>query len=127
MTLSPDHERGGWTRINLPFPPSANNLFVNVPKRGRVRSSRYSMWREEAGWMIREQRPPSFIGPVAVTITLVPKDKRRRDADNGAKAVLDLLVSHGVIAGDDNRIVRKVTIQWCDVGAHCAVFVEQAA
>lgn len=118
---------GERARINLPFPPSTNNLFVNVPKRGRVRSSRYMMWLKEAGWELQAQRPGTFIGPVALTISLCPKDKRRRDADNGAKAVIDLLVRHGVIAADDNRIVRKVTIEWCDVGAHCAVFVEGAA
>lgn len=113
--------------LTLPFPPSTNNLFVNVGKRGRVRSSRYDLWLNEAGWELKAQRPPKMLGRVAVTICLCPVDKRRRDADNGAKACLDLLVKHGVIEGDDSRFVRKVTMQWVDVGAHCTVFVERAA
>jgi len=120
------NDNGGlW--LTLPFPPSTNNLFVNVPKRGRVRSSRYDQWLKEAGWELQSQRPRKMGGKVAVTICLCPVDKRRRDADNGAKSVLDLLVKHGVIEGDDSRFVRKVTTQWVDVGAHCTVFVEQAA
>lgn len=113
--------------LTLPFPPSVNNLFVNAGKRGRVKSSRYIMWLNDAGWELKSQRPAKMRGRVSVTICLCPIDKRLRDADNGAKALLDLLVKHGVIEGDDSRFVRKVSIEWVDVGAHCTVFVEQAA
>lgn len=126
MTVEAVNDNGAiW--LTLPFPPSTNNLFVNAGKRGRVRSSRYDLWLNEAGWELKAQRPPKMLGRVAVTICLCPVDKRRRDADNGAKACLDLLVKHGVIEGDDSRFVRKVTMQWVDVGAHCTVFVERAA
>lgn len=114
----------GSTWITLPFPPSTNNLFVNAGKRGRVRSSRYEMWLNEAGWELKSQRPVKHTGPVNVTIALCPFDKRRRDADNGCKAVLDLLVKHQVIPADDNRFVKSVTAKWVDVGAACSVFVE---
>ena len=113
--------------LTIPFPPSANNLFVNAGKRGRIKSSRYTMWLNEAGWELQSQRPKKMLGKVSVTICLCPVDKRRRDADNGCKAVLDLLVKHQVIEADDSRCVRKVTAQWVDVGAHCTVFVEHAA
>lgn len=113
--------------LTLPFPPSSNNLFVNAGKRGRIKSSRYTMWLNEAGWELQSQRPKKMLGKVSVTICLCPVDKRRRDADNGCKAVLDLLVKHQVIEADDSRCVRKVTAQWVDVGAHCTVFVEHAA
>ena len=111
----------------LPFPPSANNLFVNAGKRGRVRSSRYDLWLNEAGWELKSQRPQKMLGRVAVTIALCPISKRRQDADNLNKAVLDLLVKHQVIEGDDSRFVREVTVRWVDVGAHCTVCVERAA
>lgn len=113
--------------LTLPFPPSTNNLFVNAGKRGRVRSSRYDLWLKEAGWELQAQRPPKIKGRVAVTIALCPIDKRRRDADNGCKAILDLLVKHQVIEADDSRIVRSITAKWVDVGAHCSVFVERTA
>ncbi len=35
--------------VVLPLPPSTNNLYVNVPKVGRVRSKRYKAWIDEAG------------------------------------------------------------------------------
>lgn len=117
----------GSSWIVLPFPPSVNNLFVNAGKRGRIKSSRYEIWLNEAGWELKRQRPVKHAGPVSVTIALCPSDKRRRDADNGCKAVLDLLVKHQVIEGDDNRFVKAVTARWVDVGAPCSVFVEASA
>jgi Holliday junction resolvase RusA-like endonuclease len=41
-----------------------------------------------------------------------PKTKRATDLGNREKAVTDLLVSHGVIQGDDQRYVRQITLEW---------------
>lgn len=125
-SLEPVNDNGSvW--LTLPFPPSANNLFVNAGRRGRIKSSRYEMWLNEAGWELKSQRPSKMTGRVAVTIALCPVSKRRMDADNFNKPVLDLLVKHGVLEGDDSRFVREITVRWVDVGAHCSVFVERTA
>lgn len=93
-------------RVALPRPPSANNLFLNVPGKGRVRSKRYKAWAEEAGkTILAAGARPRFESPVAMLIEGVGGI----DVDN-IKAVPDLLKTMGVLADDklidDLRIVR---------------------
>src|SRR5690606_3298577 len=73
------------TIVQLPFPPSVNNLFRNAGKR-RIDTERYAAWKKEAAWSIRAQRPRPIPGRVVVTIEVVAPDNRRRDADNCSKA-----------------------------------------
>lgn len=114
-------------RVNLPWPPSVNNLYINAGRK-RVRSPRYRKWQDEAGWALKAARPPAFDGPVSVTIELCPPDNRRLDADNRNKPILDLLVSHGVIKDDDSRHVRSVTARFVKDRVHsCTVIVEAVA
>lgn len=110
--------------LKLPFPVSVNNLFINVPKRGRVRSSAYRNWALEAGVAVHVQRVPKMLGEVSVCIALCAPDKRRRDADNAAKAVLDLLATHAIIEGDDSRFVRSIQTKWVASGDPCTVTVK---
>ena len=96
----------------LPFPPSVNNLFINVPGRGRIRSPKYRAWQSEAGWRLRHQRAIPIKGPVTVEIVAIRPDARRRDIDNLAKAVCDLLVANNVI--EDDRMVNRIASEWAD-------------
>jgi crossover junction endodeoxyribonuclease RusA len=96
--------------LNLPFPPSTNNLFKNVGKR-RALTDAYKAWRDEAGWSLKMQRPGQLEGSVSVTIA-VQRKPNRGDIDNRAKAVLDLLVEHGVI--EDDRLVEELCLKWSD-------------
>lgn len=97
--------------IVLPFPPSTNNLFINVGKR-RIRSPRYDGWRSEAIAAIWQQRPAKVAGPFRLTLTFDRPDNRARDLDNLAKAPLDALVHTGVIEGD--HLSREITLRWSD-------------
>src|SRR5579859_2740277 len=102
------------TVIDLPFPPSTNNLFVNG-LRGRFPSQKYADWIVEAGWELARQRPPKCVGPVRLSFEFQDgRDKRKRDVTNLLKAPEDLLVKHGVIEADDNTIVRAVEACWSD-------------
>jgi Holliday junction resolvase RusA-like endonuclease len=83
--------------LELPIPPSANALFRNVPKRGRVKTSRYEAWLKEAGWLLKSQRPEKIIGPYHITIAVAPS---RHDLGNLEKATSDLLQAHQVIEND---------------------------
>lgn len=56
------------------------------------------------------QRPLPIACPVLVTIRLAPPNKREYDLDNRVKACLDLIVSHGLIRSDSNRIIKRLTI-----------------
>lgn len=95
-------------------PPSANNLYRNVPGKGRVRSDAYKAWQHRAGWQVELARPGFISGKVEVRYAIPwPKDKRRRDLENLAKPLSDLLVKHRLIE-DDSRIVR-LELAYADV------------
>lgn len=111
------------TTITLPFPPPLNNLFANVPKKGRVRSDRYRQWANAAGWAIKEAKPQPILGKVNLTILLGKPDNRKRDLDGLSKAPIDLLVDHQVIS--DDSLVQRITLAWAPV-VGCQVTVEAA-
>jgi Holliday junction resolvase RusA-like endonuclease len=101
--------------IALPMPPTTNNLFCGNGKL-RYRSKEYTDWIKEAGWRLADQRPPLMAGKVILLIEVEePKTARRQDVANREKAVTDLLVSHRVIQGDDQRFVRELTVRWAPV------------
>lgn len=110
-------------KLILPVPPSTNNLFINVPGRGRVIGGEYQRWRKAAQDSLWEQKREVFDVPVVVIIT-VP-DKGRRDADNYSKACLDFLVQQEMITDDSRKYVRRLTVQFGDV-EQCEVEVTPA-
>jgi crossover junction endodeoxyribonuclease RusA len=113
----------GEVRAAISWPPSVNNLFFNVPGRGRVPSKEYQHWKQEAGWELKAQKPQRFTVPVEITVELNPPTKRAFDPDGKLKAVIDLLVAHQVIADDNFNHVRSVTARIVEVGAPCTVVV----
>jgi Holliday junction resolvase RusA-like endonuclease len=108
----------------LPFPPSTNNLFLNSRGKGRILSPEYRAWKEQAGWQLKSQRPKPLGVRAFVQIDL--DNRRKGDADNRAKPVLDLLVEHQVLAGDSKKHVRRVSIGWEPVSG-CRVILCEAA
>ena len=103
------------TVITLPMPPTTNNLFAGNGRR-RYRTSQYNTWAEAAGWELKRQRPASVAGRVSLLIQVAePKTKRAQDLDNKTKALLDLLVFHGVIQGDSQNFVRRIILEWADI------------
>jgi crossover junction endodeoxyribonuclease RusA len=111
--------------LSLPLPPSVNNLFVNVPGRGRAPSSHYTKWKSDAAICIMAARQKPIAGPFQATLTFDAPDKRPRDLDNMAKAPLDALKRAGLI--EDDRLARKLTLEWGDAkpkGAEVHVIIE---
>lgn len=98
--------------FKLPFPPSVNALYRNVPGRGRVKTQRYLTWLRAAGNEVLAQAPgqPSIRGAVSIAIAVYRPDKRRRDLGNLEKAVTDLLVTYAMI--DDDRHVASLLLEW---------------
>ena len=99
-------------RLELPTPPSLNNLFITTKSGHRAPSKRYSQWRHIAAQALY-MGYKRLEGPVTIKITV--EDKGRRDLDNFCKSVLDFCVTHRVIEGDSREFVRKITIEWGDV------------
>ena len=96
--------------LDLPMPPPLNNLF---PTRGgrRVPSERYRAWRDDARIELLAQRPPHIAGPFSAELSFQRPDRRRRDLDGcGVKAVLDSLVSAGVI--EDDHLAKRIILEW---------------
>lgn len=106
--------------ILLPFPPSVNDAYGNNKTgkgRGRYRTAEYEAWKIEAGYALNRQKPGLFKSRAIVFISI--DDKRQGDCGNREKVVTDLLVSHGVLKGDQKRYVKRVSIGWESVeGCH---------
>lgn len=97
--------------IDLPRPPSVNNLTTNHPVHGRVPTPRYASWLRAAGNELNGQKPGRVDGAYELTLLVgIVNDKRRRDLGNLEKAVSDLLVEHHVIA--DDSLARRIVIEW---------------
>ena len=61
------------TFLDIPLPPSTNNLFVNVVGKGRRKSGEYKSWCNAAAWKIRaSDNYARFRGPFSVEIVLPP-------------------------------------------------------
>lgn len=94
----------------LPFPPSVNNLFLNVRRGGRIKTPRYREWIEEAGWLLKQQKVPLVPGHVYITYRVNRPDKRKHDLDNLLKAPTDLLVAHRII--EEDSMIDGFEIMW---------------
>lgn len=112
------------TRINLPFPPSSNNMFVNAKGKGRIKSKEYDAWRQHALLMINSQKIKPIKGEVSISIGLVKQTYHRQDCTNRIKAVEDCLVEAGIIQNDDDRYVRRVSVEWLAHGDPCSVLIQ---
>lgn len=105
-------ETAGQALLTLPeLPPSANALFANATK-GRTKTALYRLWQAAAIQDLRlVQRAPLIKGRVIVAI-VAERPSGRRDIDNLAKPILDLLVKAEVI--EDDCLVERLTLQWAD-------------
>ena len=96
----------------LPFPPSVNSAYRNVPGRGRVKSRVYKEWLTEATIMARLQSHGTIEGAYAFHMKASRPDRRARDLGNLEKVTHDLCVSLGLVE-DDSRCER-ILLEWSD-------------
>lgn len=107
--------------IRLPVPPSTNNLFINARNgRGRILSPDYRAWRKTAAKALTLSSWDMPSRPYGITIRV--NVNHQSDIDNRTKAVLDLLVEHKIIDGDQwvnaLHVYRDRTIVGCTVEFH---------
>lgn len=113
--------------INLPFPPSVNRIWRSRTgangKPAYYLDKRYATWKRVCDNTLMATRPrPQVRGHFTASITL-SDTKRRGDADNRAKAILDWLQSAGVIENDS--LADAVSIGWGYAPEGCCVRLYQ--
>jgi Holliday junction resolvase RusA-like endonuclease len=88
--------------IDLPRPPSVNNLFLNKGRGGgRVKTRAYREWVSLAAWEIKiAARSGRIEGKFGVLIILGACPGNAPDLDNMIKPIVDALVSAGVTPDD---------------------------
>ena len=109
-------------QVLLPYPPTANNLFLNMRGRGRVKSPQYRTWIGLATVKAYQQKIQKTPGKVRVSYLVARPDKRRRDISNLVKPIEDLLVSVGAI--DDDSKIQSFEIAWDETGSFSGVLVK---
>ena len=99
-------------RLRLMVPPSTNSLFASVGNR-RVKTRNYRDWIELSEYQICKQSPVSkIIAVIPYSVSIAVNVNRRRDIDNIAKPVLDLLVAKRIVVDDrycDLLEIRRVS------------------
>lgn len=94
--------------IELPWPPSVNHYWRMFNGRMLI-SEKGRNYKKEVGYRLLTLKIPKLIGRIRISIELFPPDKRRRDIDNVAKAILDSLSPH--LYDDDSQVDRLTIIR----------------
>ena len=117
MKLPPELERkileqagdGRVGVIELPAPPSANNLFFSIVRFSkkqnrhvvcRVKTDAYQEWEAAVASTVKRLASPTSY-PVGIEYTLIGKWNRARDGQNVLKAIPDAMKTNGVLANDN--------------------------
>jgi Holliday junction resolvase RusA-like endonuclease len=114
---------GGAAAVELPTPPSVNNLFLTAGRR-RVKAPAYRAWLAVAVPAAAGLARPA--GPCRVVVTVVARLRANRDLDNLLKPVGDCLVAAGVLAADDVRSVVGWQVDYRPTPGGAGVVVELA-
>ena len=104
----------------LPFPPSTNRLWRSV--RGRViLSPHYKDWKKRAFEAVHilqniGQQPVLGVHELELHLSAV---RKRGDADNRLKAVLDIATELMFIVED--KLCRRASVEWATIDHDCLV------
>lgn len=108
---------------NLPFPPSVNALW-RISGRRMYRSKKYTEWLGEAALALELEQKPEIDYPFNIEIVIGRPDKRRRDLDNLAKPILDVL-QHCKVLQDDCH-AQRITMLWTNDIDGCKITISAA-
>lgn len=96
--------------IDLTLPPSANQRLIpyviNMTRRiiGIKDSPKYREWMELEARKIKNEIQAPYVEPVYVYMEITFPDRRKRDLDNMAKPVCDVLKLAGIY--DDDSLIE---------------------
>jgi len=95
--------------FTMPTPPSVNQLYRNLPGKGRVKTSLYFDYVSLGVTAIRGQKVEPIPGRV-VAIVGVERTSLAADLDNRAKAIFDTIVKAGVLK--DDSLITAICMVW---------------
>src|SRR4051812_48586732 len=87
--------------IDLPTPPSKNDLYTNVNTVGRARSKEYRDWIKLAGLILNTKHIATITDPCRLTYILT--DSTNMDLGNAETPTTDLLVHVHVLKDDSKK------------------------
>lgn len=102
--------------FSIPYEtPSKKNSRVFLKNGRNIPGARYREWEQDAYIFLKLQKTRLVKNPIATPIEInlrfVHSDKRRRDSDNQASSVLDLLQDAEILQDDSWQIVRKLVVE----------------
>lgn len=118
-------------KFNIQSGPSVNAMYRNVPGVGRVKSTEYKQWAKAALQeltfaMLAYKRSQTATPKPPLCLTIhVPDTGGRGDASNRIKAVEDVLVRAGIIADDNDKIIRKLVVEVGAANGRCEIELEE--
>lgn len=113
--------------------PSKKNAKIRTRSGYMIPSAQHQKWHQDAmlqlhGQISRMRKPPEPIEqPVQITLRFFHGDNVRRDSDNQASSIMDLLQDAKLLADDRWQIVRILTIyNFYDKGhARCEIDIKR--
>lgn len=122
--------------LNMVIPgetPAKKNSRISLKSGKNIPSKRYREWHETALLLAERQameqmgKVPTLSGGLEIWLSFFHGDKLRRDGDNEASSILDLLVDADIIADDNWQIVRALHVaNFYDKGnARCEICIGQ--
>lgn len=99
------------SRLTLPIPPSVNASHRNVRINLRIKTDAAKLFLTEAGWLAKqwarqtEWHPPDAGVKVILRYWVYWPDRRKRDADNLCKMLMDSL--SGILYLDDRYVLPQ--------------------
>ena len=115
--------------LDIPMPPSVNQMYRNVSGKGRVKTKKYLDWIVDCEFTFHEQKKRNEPVPGNFNCEIVLSEESRRpnaDCDNRIKAVLDLLQAWNLIT--DDCLADKVIVRWGSAPkGMCKVYVWKVA
>jgi len=118
-------------RLEVPIPPSTNQLFRASGRRGKFYKARcYMAWLAEVAILIPRGKALEGLAEILIEIHGGEGWTHRRDLDNTNKAVIDMLVNKGYLHDDNTKYVRRITTSYhpptqAKVRAICVVIVRR--
>lgn len=104
------------------YPPSVNTYYRANGNR-RFITKRGVDFRVEVSDRVDALNLPTLAQELEVFVALYPPDKRRRDVDNGMKALLDAMEHAGVYQDDSQIKMLTIDMRNSIKGGKCCVVI----